>query len=275
MKDLIKQISVTIKQNKLSNYKWYNSITNNNFIVKKDEHKDYTIIEGEFYNYTINREDIDVKTIKYIDRIIEPIQTERISPYDSRISDECLKFWSVRNPDWDKEVNENNKDLINTKNQADLKLIYSEYSLKSEECFKSLDKLNKTGSCIVDKEIAESIFGAKSIKQSESSRTFESGAKRDNNVDKPFVHNILGYTRLRFGYHMTLGASKYSDQNWRKGMPTDSYLESVDRHLAKYIEGDRTEDHLSAIIFGIQGCMINEQKEGIEVDKYYKLLKDK
>lgn len=106
-------------------------------------------------------------------------------------------------------------------------------------------------------------------------RVFESGAKRDGNKNKPFVHNLLGYTRLRFGYHMTKGANKYGDGNWLKGMPTDQYLESVDRHLAKYIYNlenglPQDEDHLSAIIFGIQGCMVNEEKEGIGPDNWFK-----
>ena len=102
-------------------------------------------------------------------------------------------------------------------------------------------------------------------------RVFESGAQRDSNDVKPFIHNLKGYTRQRFGYHMNLGAGKYGDSNWEKGMPTKQYLESVDRHLASYLEGDRSEDHLSAIICGVQGCMINEQKEGIPNDYYYKL----
>lgn len=111
------------------------------------------------------------------------------------------------------------------------------------------------------------ILSKEGLKQS---REFESGAKRDSNNNKPFVHNLKGYTRLRFGYHMTKGSLNYGDGNWLKGMPTDSYLESVDRHLAKYMDGDRSEDHLSAIIFGIQGCMINEQKEGVPSDFYFK-----
>ena len=110
---------------------------------------------------------------------------------------------------------------------------------------------------------------------SKNSRQFESGAIRDDNKNKPFVHNLKGYTRLRFGYHMTSGAQNYGDSNWEKGMPTESYLESLDRHLAKYrynLENNlpQDEDHLSAIIFGIQGCMMNEQKEGIKPDHYFK-----
>lgn len=100
-------------------------------------------------------------------------------------------------------------------------------------------------------------------------RTFNTGAKRDSNENKPLIHNLLGYTRQRFGYHMSLGVRKYGDKNWLKGLPTECYLESVDRHLASYMEGDRSEDHLSAIIFGIQGCMINEKNNGLQSNYYF------
>ncbi len=106
-------------------------------------------------------------------------------------------------------------------------------------------------------------------------REFDTGAIRDSNFNKPFVHNLLGYTKLRFGYHMTTGAKNYGDGNWLKGMPIEDYLESLNRHLAKYEAGDRSEDHLSAIIFGAQGCMIEEQKQGIDDDYYFKLSIDK
>lgn len=103
-------------------------------------------------------------------------------------------------------------------------------------------------------------------------REFASGAKRDNDNLKSAIHNLKGYTRLRFGYHMRLGANKYGDANWEKGIPTKSYEESTDRHWAKYLAGDRSEDHLSAMIFNIQGIMLNEQKEGITDDYYFNKL---
>lgn len=116
------------------------------------------------------------------------------------------------------------------------------------------------------------IIEAKARLSNMKSRLFETGAKRDSNEGKAFIHNLLGYTRQRFGYHMALGAKNYGDGNWLKGLPTECYLESVDRHLASFMDGDRSEDHLSAIIFGIQGCMINEKKEGITSDYYFKLI---
>lgn len=98
---------------------------------------------------------------------------------------------------------------------------------------------------------------------------FETGAKREEKSNKPYVHNFLGYTRLRFGYHMNKGAKAHGDDNWLKGLPSSSYLQSLDRHLALYINGDRSEDHLSAILFNCQGIMLNEQKEGIKEDYYF------
>lgn len=100
-------------------------------------------------------------------------------------------------------------------------------------------------------------------------RKYKSGAKRDGNSSKPFIHNIKGYSRIRYGFHMTKGANKYGDGNWEKGLPTECYLESIDRHLAYYMEGDRSEDHLSALLFGIFGIMENEKKQGIKSDYYF------
>ena len=102
------------------------------------------------------------------------------------------------------------------------------------------------------------------------SRVFATGAKRDSNSNKPFIHNLKGYTRQRYGYHTNLGSAKYGDGNFLKGIPTEVALESLDRHLAAFMEGDRSEDHLSAIIFGAQLCMLNEQREGIQSDFYFK-----
>lgn len=107
----------------------------------------------------------------------------------------------------------------------------------------------------------------------EIKRSFSTGAHRDSNTNKPFIHNLLGYTRQRFGYLTNLGAQRYGDGNFKKGIPTEVALESLDRHLAAYMEGDRTEDHLAAIIFGAQLCMLNEKTEGISADYYFKLNK--
>jgi len=107
----------------------------------------------------------------------------------------------------------------------------------------------------------------------DASRTFDTGSKRDDDTDKPLVNHLVAYTRLRFGYLLREGANKYGKNNWQKGQPTEIALESLHRHLAKYEIGDRTEDHLSAIIFNVQLILKNEEQEGVSVDSFYKKVK--
>jgi len=107
------------------------------------------------------------------------------------------------------------------------------------------------------------------------SRVFDTGSQRDNDTNKPLPNHLDAYVRLRYGYLLRYGANHYDKGNWRKGQPTEAALESLHRHLAKfemnlYNGVEQDEDHLSAIIFGIQLIMKNEEKEGISTDHYYK-----
>ncbi len=100
-------------------------------------------------------------------------------------------------------------------------------------------------------------------------RVFDSGSQRDNDFNKPLTTNLTPYARLRYGYHMRKNANKYGKGNWELGQPNEALLESADRHLCQYMMGDRSEDHLSAIIFGMVMLMQNEQREGINIDFYF------
>ena len=100
-------------------------------------------------------------------------------------------------------------------------------------------------------------------------RIFQTGSKRDDDSNKPLPSHLDAYVRLRFGYLLRAGANKYGKGNWQLGQPDESTLESLHRHLAKYELGDRSEDHLSAIIFGCQLLMKNEQREGVKVDEWF------
>jgi hypothetical protein len=44
---------------------------------------------------------------------------------------------------------------------------------------------------------------------------------------------------------MGRGAVTYGENNWQKGMPLSHCLNHALAHLYKYLEGDRTEDHLA------------------------------
>lgn len=114
----------------------------------------------------------------------------------------------------------------------------------------------------------------KSYEKSKQVREFVTGAKRDSDEDKPYCHNLQGYTRLRFGYLTRLGADRYGDGNFLKGFPKEDAIKSNDRHWAKYLDGDRSEDHLAAIIFNTQLIMLEEKREGVEADYYFKLKRN-
>lgn len=111
-----------------------------------------------------------------------------------------------------------------------------------------------------------------------NNRVFESGSKRDSDDNKPLVNHLDSYLRLRVGYRMRDGANKYDKGNWRKGQPTETALESLNRHLAYYEENlnngvEQDEDHLAGMIFNIQLIMQNEKLSGIPADKYFKTTK--
>ena len=109
----------------------------------------------------------------------------------------------------------------------------------------------------------------KNMSTSSDKRVFESGSQRDSDANKPLTTALTAYARLRYGYHLRKGSNNYGKDNWKLGQPSEALLESLDRHLAQYLSGDRSEDHLSAIMFGVVMLMQNEEKEGIPVDNYF------
>ena len=104
------------------------------------------------------------------------------------------------------------------------------------------------------------------MNSSGKTRTFSTGAVRDNADNKPRMELLPLDLLMRVAAWYTLGASKYGDNNWRKGQPQSACTGSLLRHLTKYIAGDRSEDHLSAIVFNALSLM--------NVDEYLKDNKD-
>lgn len=114
---------------------------------------------------------------------------------------------------------------------------------------------------------------------------FATGAVRDNQAGKENYVETISYLALkRFAIYMTKCGEKYGLGNFKKGIPIESYEESLMRHVQKYFankyEGANIEpdvDHLSAMIFNIQGILYEEEKLKIkndELDKSNKESKD-
>lgn len=60
---------------------------------------------------------------------------------------------------------------------------------------------------------------------------------------------------LRVAKHFEEGCAKYTENNWRKGIPAKCYIDSAVRHLLKHLRGDEDEPHLVAFVWNIMCCI--------------------
>jgi hypothetical protein len=100
-------------------------------------------------------------------------------------------------------------------------------------------------------------------------RKFESGAIRDiDDTKEDYIETISWIGMRRYAQYMTGKKSKYGAGNFKKGIPIESYEQSLVRHVQKYLankyEGqdiEKQEDHLSAMLFNIFGIIHEEQRK--------------
>lgn len=89
------------------------------------------------------------------------------------------------------------------------------------------------------------------------------GAVREVALGKGRFDLIPPYPHKRLAIHYENGTKKYADRNWEKGLPLHRYLDSAERHMADFKAGDRTEDHLTAVIWNLY-CYLHTEKELVE-----------
>jgi len=103
------------------------------------------------------------------------------------------------------------------------------------------------------------------VKDSGKRRHFKSGMVRDV-VEGKGRYDLLSPIAIdRLAKHFENGARKYNDRNWEKGAPLSTYLDSGIRHIFKFLEGHRDEDHLAAALWNIGATIHIEEmiKRGI------------
>ena len=89
------------------------------------------------------------------------------------------------------------------------------------------------------------------------------GMVRDTNDGKPRYDLIPLLPLRRLAELYARGAQKYEARNWEKACDNealDRFKESALRHMMQALEGDRTEDHLSAVVFNVFGWLWLEDK---------------
>lgn len=79
----------------------------------------------------------------------------------------------------------------------------------------------------------------------------ENAAVREACSGKGLPSLIPTRAMRRLSRRLEDGAGKYARNNWRKGMPLSRYIDSLQRHLWDFMDGDTKEDHLGAMIFNV------------------------
>jgi hypothetical protein len=109
-------------------------------------------------------------------------------------------------------------------------------------------------------------------KDSGQREIMSTGSQRDTQAGKPRYDLIptTGLTRLADLF--ARGAVKYDEFNWRKGQPYSRVYASIFRHLLQWASGQRDEDHLAAVAWGVFVLMHFEETDRDEelndMDKY-------
>jgi len=84
-------------------------------------------------------------------------------------------------------------------------------------------------------------------------------AIRDTADDKPRPDLISPFAEERQGHWLRMGAAKYAERNWENGMPFSRCVASLKRHIMRYQQGRRDEDHLAAIMFNAMALIHYEE----------------
>lgn len=108
------------------------------------------------------------------------------------------------------------------------------------------------------------LFEFTQVEDSGTRQHFNTGAVRDIQVGKGRFDLIPPKAMFRLAKHFENGAVKYGDRNWEKGIPVSRYLDSALRHLFKYLDGRKEEDHLAAALWNIS-CALQTEMERPEL----------
>ena len=104
------------------------------------------------------------------------------------------------------------------------------------------------------------------IKDSGERTEFESGAVRDMHEGKGRLDLLPMCVLMRLSKLNENGSKKYGDRNWEKGIPAHCYVDSAFRHLVKYMDGWKDEDHLISAIWNLCGLAWTEEKRPDLID---------
>lgn len=85
---------------------------------------------------------------------------------------------------------------------------------------------------------------------------YDGGCLREpTQADKGRYDLISPFAMQRLARWYAMGAEKYGDRNWEKGMPYSRCIDSAKRHIDKFLMGWIDEDHLAAAVWNLVAIM--------------------
>lgn len=93
------------------------------------------------------------------------------------------------------------------------------------------------------------------IKDSGNKREFKTGAVRNTGEGKGRMDLLMWNAIIELSKHCEQGAKIYGENNIDKGIPLHSLIDSGARHLAKFITGQRDENHLVAACWNLMWAL--------------------
>lgn len=127
------------------------------------------------------------------------------------------------------------------------------------ECCKKKDEVIKG---LAERTAAQSeILSRRAEKQQEEENVvFDTGSQRSTSEGRG-RYDLLPFEAIRrYALRLQEGAGKYGNRNWEKGQPFSRVIESMLRHAFQYQDGDRSEDHLAAVLFNA-GALCHFERE--------------
>ncbi len=80
-------------------------------------------------------------------------------------------------------------------------------------------------------------------------KTFETGAVRSADADGVRFDLITPIGLRKIAERYALGAKKYGDNNWLKGIPASDLVNHGLRHLNLWLAGDKSDDHIAGVLW--------------------------
>lgn len=100
---------------------------------------------------------------------------------------------------------------------------------------------------------------------------FLSSIPADNEEAIKYHINYIVYSAiLDLAKHFEAGASKYGDNNWRKGIPINVFIDSAIRHFCKFMRGDTDEPHDIAFMWNVICCIWTINNIGLIIQEEQK-----